>query len=281
MAGFLEEASAFIFGTQAEWSLVRIDPPEEQPLTGQFHPEQLTEDTSTQFAISTVPMSTVPYVQWTGANIRRLTFSARMWNQRTPGGALDSLGVKLPENPIIKGYYDVSKEIKRLRNAMKPDPGLNRPARFRFVYGDISMDVFIASLGGIRYTEVWPDGRVKGVTFELELIEAPNPASPKVTDPSILPHDSRHKPVVLGDTYESLAKRQYSNPLIGVLLRQRNKKAFVTSGDIVRLPDKERFRNAELEPQSYALSDSEAAVRARAQLLEDRGGTKQMPFVLQ
>jgi len=281
MVDVLGEIKAAIFGTQAEWSLTRIDEPAGDTIVGQFRPEDLTESASAKYATTNVPMSTKPYVQWVGGNLRSFSFKAQFWNKRTLGGALDALGVEIPDNPIISGPYDVEKTLTQLRKAMAPDPGLQRPPRWRFEYGNITADVVIGSLGGIRYTEVWPDGRVKGASLQIELIETPTPTLPKVTDLSIPLHMSRHKPVVRGDTYESLARVEYGSPLYGVLLRQENVKAFPVSGDTVRLPDRAFFRGSSLEPVSYALSSAPSAEATRRDLLESRGSTREMPFVLQ
>jgi len=281
MVDVLGEVEAAIFGTRVEWSLTRIDDPEGDVIKGQFRPEDLTENASVSYATSNVPMSTAPYIQWTGGNLRTFKFRAQFWNKRTLGGAMDALGIDVPDNPIITGPYDVEKELKRLRQAMQPDKNLRRPPRWRFEYGNISADVVINSLGGIRYSEVWPDGRIKGANLEVELIEVPTPTLPKTTDLSIPPHMSRHRPVVQGDTSESLARTEYGSPLYGILLRQENTKAFPTAGDTVRLPERSFFRGATLEPASYALSSTDAAEAARRDLLESRGATKEMPFVLQ
>jgi len=232
------------------WRLVRADPPGKgQSIVGQFHAEEYVENVSTEWAEVSIPTRSEPVLQWAKGNADTAAFRATLYAET----AID----------------DIDAEIRALKAACRRDEKLARPPVFLFVYGAIEFTVVVTSVGGIRYDELWADGRARRVTFDLALRAIRSPYTLTGTDPTARPHLSRYKPFVAGDTYESLALREYGDPIYGVWLRQDAMAAFPGAGAIARLPAKPYFDRRTLAPVSKILDTRDPAVAAAIRELID------------
>lgn len=244
------------------WQLVQLDGANKGTvIAGQFVAENYREDAATVWAGISIPQRSAPVDQWIRGDTQAATFNARLYD--TTGG--DDLGAR----------------VALLRQAIAKDAKLQRPPLYRFVWGAVSFDCAVESLGEIRYDELWADGRIKGLTLTIRLRRQLTPLDLQPTDTSKPVHLSRHKPVVDGDDYEGLALREYGDPSLGVYLRQDAKLAFPGAGQTVRLPEADYYAGRSMAPRAYALGDSTPAAVALRTLMDARGGSATVPYVAQ
>jgi len=242
------------------WSLVCLEGVfEDQEIKGQFPPEAFTENVSTSWSDLAIAKRREPILQWSRGEAETASFSAKLWAERLSD--------------------DILSQVTMIRATVEPDADLGRPPLWRFAWGPIEFDCVVVEVGGIVYDGLWSDGRIKGVTFALRLRKVVDKLSLEPIDPAAPVHDSLYSPVVAGETFESMAGRQYGEPMIGVLLRQRSKVAFPRPGEIVRLPEAGRFAGKPYKPLAYALGDSPAAVAVRSARLDEAARDAEVPLV--
>lgn len=245
-----------LFNYRQPWTLIKLDPPPDV-IVGQFRAEEYREDVRTSWAELPVPKREEPHLQWVRGESDIGTFNAQLW----------------AENIAI----DVQSDLDKLKAAVKPDPLLARPPQFRFIWGRIEYVCIIESIGGITYTDLWPDGRIKGARLELTLrrvelqLVVPATGVPLPT--------TRYRPVVRGDLYESIAQIEYEQPNYGVFLRQDATVAFPGPGYVVPVLDRRHYIRRPLEPVSYSLGSEDDAVAVRQALFDDRGKSRFLPHV--
>lgn len=274
---------------QTPWRLIRIDPPVEV-FEAQFLPEEYSEDVATEWGEVKIPRREEPILQWLAGAAETATFTARFFdtggfsaNAATAQG-LNALGVRSLRQPPASTdgilSRNVARDVAALRKAIRRDPKLGRPPRFTFEWGEsVRYDCVIQSLGGVKYGEMWRFGQIRDVTFQITLRKIGADFDLERVDPTAKPHDSLHKAMPQGGTYEALAAREYGSPTIGVFLRQRNTAAFPRPGELVRLPAVDRFTRLRREPQAFALSEDPRAAAARLAAIDDRTGSREMPFL--
>lgn len=228
------------------WKLIPIDGQNNSAtIKGQFIPEDYTEHLATVWNDLEIPTRIEPLMQWAHGEAETTSFTTRLWAETM----LDNVG----------------DQIDAIRAAVIPLQAYGRPPLYWFQWGKLGYKVLVMSVGGIRFTELWPDGRVKGVQFQITLRRWNDTLTIKELDPTAPVTKSLHKPIVQYDTYESLAGRYYGDPMIGVLLRQESLVAFPKPGSMVALADLTLYQNRLIEPVAYALGNSAAAKAARAQ----------------
>ena len=195
--------------------------------------------------------------------------------------------------PIAKAT-NVRDEIEKLKNMTRPVDKLGRLERFVFTYGtEIEFLVLVQSVGGIRYDEIRSDGTIRGATFAMQLKKI-NPANlaqaagvslaaglkaafgiittvvggvagvSKLNRGKLIniPGGSLHtisKTVIVkqGMTFESIARSEYGNPLLGDILRRAQpQKADLKTGDEIVLVQKDEIIQIPVTQQSVALKDA-------------------------
>jgi hypothetical protein len=244
-----------------KWMLVRTDPPTiGETIQGQFQAEDYTEEVSTVWASVPIPKRSAPHVQWVRGEEEISTFSATLW--------AETIG------------RDISGEIAALKAAIKRDDFLTRPPQFTFIWGSIRIPtVVVLSIGAVKYDDLWADGRVRGARFEITLQQLLDPLPLSATDPSAPSPSTRYRPALHGDTYESLALRQYNDALLGVFVRQDSLIAFPQPGDVVPMPSARTYLRRARLPQAYALANDDPAKAARQMLFDDYSAPVRVPFV--
>ena len=243
-----------------KWMLVRIDfPLPGDTITGQFQAEEYSEEVSTVWATVPIPKRSAPHLQWVRGEQETASFRATLWAET------------LVDN--------VQSTIDKLKTARKRDDALGRPPQYYFIWGGMVYLCVVLSIGGVRYNDLWADGRVRGVTFDITLqkVEDTLPIAP--TDPSAPSPSTRYRPALQGDTYEALALREYNDPNLGVFVRQDNLIAFPGPGDVVPMLPKSSFLRRARAPRSYALGTDEPAATAKQALFDDYAAPVTVPFV--
>jgi len=244
------------------WSLKNNDTKE--VVSGQFLPTDYTENISAQYGeFSTVNIQD-PFPQWISGNAETATFKIRIFS--------------------FDAASTVKENIQILRTATRKDAKLNRPPIFTFTYGlEIAYLCFVQVVGGIRYDEVTSDGFIRGATLDItlrRLEDLPDDESIaqfkadkgvisgvkkvlKLSGLINIPGGSLHAKgrtvlVKEGDTFESIAQREYSNALQGDILRRvQPEKANLLPGMSVILVADTDIHTIRVTPQSPCLRDTE------------------------
>ena len=107
----------------------------------------------------------------------------------------------------------------------------------------------LESLGDISYDQPGAFGDIRGCTFPITLREyTPFSISEKFFGETRY-HRSRRR-----DYYEALTEREYGNPMLGDVIRQRHPdKPNIIAGDVIKLPDVSTLRTAKTKQTSLAL----------------------------
>lgn len=213
-------------------------------ISGDFEAVDLTEEPegaewSETFALN----SAAPISAFLRGTVETLTFNARLFDDSI-------LPIAVPTR--LKADK-VMVKAEKLKKWAKRDELLGRPPILIFTAGagDVAQRSKITSIGSLRYDALGIFGEVKGASFALNLsryipynIEAAATAPP----------ETRYHRARTGDFYELLAKREYGNALLGVLIRNRHPHQWrVEEGDIVRLPSFEAIADEPVRPTSVAL----------------------------
>lgn len=246
---------------QVTWWLVQLDGAGKgQAIEGQFMPTAYQEaGGNSVWADLAIPQRSSPVSQWMRKELVTVSFQVRFFYD-PDDTSLEIAGID--NSPKAR--------LDRLRACSERDPLLARPAKFRFIWGEVQYDCFVDSVTPVYEDFALADGRVRGVTCAVQLRHANPDLQLKVTDPSKPPPRSRYVPMTEGSTFEALAKQHYGSANMGVLLRQDSKHAFPAAGTVVRMERPQNYLGRQIEPTSYALGSSPAAARARADLIRQR-----------
>ena len=129
----------------------------------------------------------------------------------------------------------------------------------------------------IKKLHIGPDGRIKGAQCDITLQELDKPLALAPNDATAPLPSTRYKPMLLGDTYEAMAQREYGSAILGVFMRQDATTAFPAAGDIVSMVPATRYTRRKIIPLAHSLGDSDAAVAARLALFDDHSAPVTMP----
>lgn len=172
---------------------------------------------------------------------------------------------------------DVQPKLDALKEALKRDPKLKRPPLYSFVWGKIINEVVVVqSLGNIQYTDVRPDGTIRGASLPIKLLKYTQ-TDLEVTDPNKPPPSTFYVQAKDGDMWEHIAGREYGDPLIGDILRRLNPALPVPGdkpGTTLALLPAERFADVEVEPYSIPLQRTAAGLARRQKFLDMRSVSK-------
>jgi hypothetical protein len=209
---------------------------------------------------------------------------------------------------------NIRKSIEQLKSFCRKNEKLKRAPIFKFSSGtEVLCTCFVKTVGNIRYDEPRQDGTVRSATFEVVLLKVDDvptelgkeldigallktglgiiSAAASNTATSIsnfinIPGGSLHKKgrriiVKSGETFEHIARKEYSNALYGDVLRRAhfNKplsiiKPALEVGDIIDLVDESDIRNITITPQSIPLKGSITNLKNIKDHFELRGGER-------
>lgn len=162
-----------------------------------------------------------------------------------------SLPTRLYAETAIDNLWD---SLKMLLSWVKRDESLQRPPVLLFWIGDatVSMTCLLESVSGITYHSFRDDGSPRDVSFTLNLREFVD-YLPFETGAG----ETRYHRARLHDYYEWLTQREYGDPMLGVVIRDRHPtKGALSVGDVVKLPDVDNLRTVRAEPTSIAMKTS-------------------------
>lgn len=141
------------------------------------------------------------------------------------------------------------KDFETLQSWARPDPIYgNKPPILSFWVGSgwAAMDCYIDSLSDISFDEPNILGDMQGVSMNVNL-HAYAPFSLK----GGAIYETRYHRAVVRDYFELVAQREYQNPMLGVIIRNRHPNIInVQVGDVIKLPSVEAIRTEKVAPSS-------------------------------
>lgn len=290
------------FSATRNWRLRCIEEGSSEVFEGQFIAKELTENTSTNFAITSTLGSVVPGIHFTNVDAETLTFKGRIFRSSPVAGAafqaisnpVGALGSALSGEPLV-GNGSVKESIDKLKLLNKPDENLARPKRYMFTYGsEIQFEVFVKEITNIVYDDIRSDGTIRGASFTVTLLKTKSenlakaagisPAgllstaggvfsattrglfSPTIAGRRLVANVTGGSPHTIskfiaakeGDTFESIARREYGNPFLGDILRraQPDLAHEILPNETVAIIKKQEALQIPVTPQAVALRDT-------------------------
>lgn len=249
-------------GQRRLWLLFNQDTFE--ALSGDFEAVDLTEEPegaewSETFALN----SAAPISAFLRGTVETLSFVCRLFDDSILPIAVPT---RLKADKVMVKY-------EKLKSWSKRDELLGRPPILIFTAGagEIAQRCKLTSIGSARFDDLGVLGEVKGVTCSLNLSRY---IPYDIETAATAPPETRYHRARTGDFYELLAKREYGNALLGVLIRNRHpSQRRVEEGDVVRLPSYEAIADEPIRPTSVALRGLTGSVlnpqrQLRAQVLK-------------
>lgn len=246
-----------LLGKQVHWNLVSLD--DGTQIEGQFHAQDLTENVSSTWATASTLGFGQPILQFITEDIDTISFTAKVFAKHE-----GLLGTGLLAD-------DVQPMIELITGLPKVDPELGRPQIYVFGVGKYVRTVVVTSVGGIKHDRFrGRDGSHRGAIFQISLTRyEPYDIS------SLAQAESLVTPARTGETYESIARRELGDPLLGEALRRRNPDRLVLQeGDLVHVPRAAILRKEvfPLTPQSLFLKNGTAQRQNKIDAFIERGG---------
>lgn len=235
--------------------LVRLDQGEPSIIEFQFQPESFSRTISSNYASGSSMNRAHPIIQFTNGELEEISFSAQWYSRH--------------KNEDIQPYMDA------MAAACRRDPNLGRPPIWAFLWGiPLADQVVVKSIAPINIESMKPDGSLRHISFSLTLLRYEQ-YDIQLTDPNERPHDTFYIVVQTGDTWESLAARQYGDALKGDLLRRLNPaRPFLVVGERVKLLDADRFDDVIVTPDSPPLQRTAEGIRVLQNLYVSRSASK-------
>jgi hypothetical protein len=212
------------------WNLANDEIGEE--IQGQFPAEDLKEEVGGVWASHTSLGRSRSILQFIRGKTPTIQFRARFF--------ADNSSISIHKKWLV------------LKNWCEVDPDLGRPPILQFWVGDAHLtfkQCVLETVGDITYEEPRSDGSLRHVSFQIHLKEFTpyNLESPK--DGETRYHVSRQL-----DYYEMLALREYSDSMLGDVIRKRHPtKPNIRVGDVIKLPSRAALRKEVVEQTSIAL----------------------------
>lgn len=269
------------------WRLKMLDPPESE-FVGMFIAQTLTENVGQRISKTQGLNQQGTQKGYLGGEDETTTFTTRIW-----------------ANDSVK---NVKSSIDALKSFCRRDPNLKRAPIFKFTSGtEVACKCFVETVGGIVYDDPREDGSIRGATFSvtLTIIDSLPTKEEAVSLSSILkggssvisslgqslgviniPGGSLHRKgrmVVIkqGQTFESIAQKEYGDALAGDILRRihyqqplNQIKMALETGDVIDLVDSVDIASIETTPQSVFLKDTLTNNRAIKDHFDLRGVSK-------
>jgi len=237
------------------WSLRNLDSGD--TLKGQFEPEDLSENLSTNYAQHKGFNREHSVIQFVNGNNDTVSFRSQFYKLHS-----------LDESP--------KKKLDKLKSWIKMDKKLRRPPILQISVGDgyFEQTCVITGISDISYGRADRFGGLRSVSFGLTLLQF-TPYSLSDEEET----DTRYHRVKDGEYYELLAYREYNNPMLGDVIRKNHPKLqLLASGNTVALPAINGIKSKKIEQTSTTLKTAfgrkdTAQRRLRILFLERNGGS--------
>ena len=212
------------------WSLRNLDSGD--TLKGQFAPEDLNENLSTNYAQHKGFNREHSIIQFVNGNNDTASFRSQFYKLHS-----------LDESP--------KKKLDKLKSWIKMDKKLRRPPILQISVGDgyFEQTCVITGISDVSYGRADRFGGLRSVSFGLTLLQF-TPYSLSDEEET----DTRYHRVKDGEYYELLAYREYNNPLLGDVIRKNHPSLqLLASGNTVALPAINGIKSKKIEQTSTTL----------------------------
>ena len=178
-------------------------------------------------------------------------------------------GIGVDQSSLVKDQID------KLKRMVRRDNALGRPPICQFDYGsEISMLCVVQSIGGIQYDDIQSNGLLRGATLQITLRKFVQ-AAIEENDAATLESSTLFRFAKQGDTFDSLGRRFYGNPLKGVNLRFIN--LTITpepqAGDLVKVLEPSNSQiTRKVVPRSIPFQSTAAVTQLKVDKLAARQG---------
>jgi len=218
-------------------------------VTGQFAISDggLTEDVGTNWETFGGFARPWEMLEWSHGVNGRFQFEAMFYEVPTLLFTSGGIGMS---GPIIEA-------LDNLRKLCQKDDALMRPPICQFTWGsEISAQVVVDSICGIKYGELRPDGTLRWFSCQLTLLKYYAPGTSSTGE-------TLYRFAKARDTYETIARDVYKNPILGVNLRRlAPSKPDLTAGDIVKVPNQRKpYIRESVAPASVVFSQVDKVKR--------------------
>jgi phage protein U len=270
------------FSNKKGWKLKNLDFPMQTPFEGDFPITDMAENVGSVISEITTVGKQTPLLQWVHGDSETITFTAVFY--------------------ATTSFKNVTQKVNVLKQMARKEPKLGRTPHFLFTSGtEISHK---CSIKGVRhkYTELRSDGTIRGFYADVTLQKleadqdtgfAPTSLASKIKFAAgivagaaglyatarklkWIPGGSLHSiertvDVVKNMSFESIARREYGNALLGDVLRRTQPEiADLKVGDKVELVDSKEIRQIAVTPQAIALKDTQVNINLREEFLSMR-----------
>jgi hypothetical protein len=202
-------------------------------IVGQFAPEGLTQEVSSNWAQHTSLNRNTPILQYINGKSDTISFNSMFYSDN------------------FVNFYKVEEKIKKLKSWAKRNSDISRPPIVTFWLGDghLEQTSIIDSISGITYGEPTILGTIRFVKFTVNLLQYEEFDIEATETGETRYHRSRER-----DYYELVAYREYKDPNIGDVIRKRHPtKPNIVAGTIVKLPSSSAIKTEKVTQTSTSL----------------------------
>lgn len=205
-------------------------------IKGQFPAEDVTRSVGGNWAEIQALNRSNAFIQFLNGKTDTLSVSSRFYKRDM-----------FDDSPVEK----VDKLIEYTRASIR----FRRPPMLTFILGDglgLQMDCTLKEITGIKYGMPNALGGIREVQFTMEFMAISGRQTAFSSEQEVT--DTRYVHAKDGDYYELLCQQEYGDPMIGVIIRQRNPTIpLLSAGDIIALPALEGVRGSVPSQQSIPL----------------------------
>lgn len=205
-------------------------------LKGQFPAEDVTRSVGGNWSEIQALNRSNAFIQFLNGKSQTLSVSSRFFKRDM-----------FDDSPVDK----VDKLIEWTQSTIR----FRRPPMLTFILGDglgLQMDCVCTGVTGIKYGLPNALGGIREVSFTMEFLRINGRQTAFSSEQEVT--DTRYAHAKDGDYYELLCQEEYGDPMIGVIIRQRNPTLpLLSTGDIIALPALEGVRGSVPAQQSIPL----------------------------
>jgi hypothetical protein len=205
-------------------------------LKGQFPAEDVTRNVGGNWSEIQALNRSNAFIQFLNGKTQTLSVQSRFFKRDM-----------FDDSPVDK----VEKLIEWTQSTIR----FRRPPMLTFILGDglgLQMDCVCTGVTGIKYGMPNSLGGIREVQFTMEFLRISGRQTAFSSEQEVT--DTRYAHAKDGDYYELLCQEEYGDPMIGVIIRQRNPtKPLLAAGDIIALPALEGVRGSVPSQQSIPL----------------------------
>lgn len=216
------------------WTLKNTE--DNTTLKGQFPAEDVTRAVGGNWAEIQALNRSNAFIQYLNGKTDTLSVQSRFYKRDM-----------FDDSPVEK----VEKLIEWTRATIR----FRRPPMLTFILGDglgLQMDCILKEVTGIKYGMPNALGGIREVQFTMEFMRISGRQTAFSSEQEVT--DTRYAHAKEGDYYELLCEEEYGDPMIGVIIRQRNPTMpLLKVGDTIALPALEGVRGSVPTQQSLQL----------------------------